>query len=174
LTSVSQMFLWKALRGIAHALHVLPQRLLGLHTCIRTTGLCRGSSGGSFEHNTLTHPLPQQTTFCFSPTVMGKGWAAALVAALAVAWLVCPAGAANEFLATCSSSVTAGGQDTVPQRVLFLNLGADVSSCAGGVQAASTALQVREALFRCTCPSGCAPSRAAQPALPAVHPFNRG
>ena len=52
-----------------------------------------------------------------------------------------PAGAIDEFLSTCTSAVTAGGQDTVPQRVLFLELGSDVSSCSSGVQAASAALQ---------------------------------
>jgi hypothetical protein len=52
-----------------------------------------------------------------------------------------PAGAIDEFLSTCTSAVTAGGQDTVPQQVLFVELGSDVSSCSSGVQAASAALQ---------------------------------
>ena len=65
----------------------------------------------------------------------------ALVLALATLCLPHRALAVNEFLSTCTSAVTAGGQDTVPQKVLFLNLGADVSSCPTGVQAASSALQ---------------------------------
>jgi hypothetical protein len=73
----------------------------------------------------------------------GEGAAVGLALVLALAALCLPprALAVNEFLSTCTSAVTAGGQDTVPQKVLFLNLGADVSSCPTGVQAASSALQ---------------------------------
>ena len=72
----------------------------------------------------------------------------AVAASLLLSLQLPPALAANEFLSQCTSAQTVGGQSTVPQRVLFVEIGGAetnapspaTSSCTTSVAAAKTAL----------------------------------
>jgi hypothetical protein len=77
--------------------------------------------------------------------------AALRVVLVVLAALLVPALGVDEFLSTCSSSVNPGGQDTLSQRLLFVEIGGaqqgvDPSlargSCSAGVQSAFAQLQL--------------------------------
>jgi hypothetical protein len=70
---------------------------------------------------------------------MARRWSAA--AALLALSLASGVSAINELLPTCSSQVFRGVQDTVPTRVLVVEIGSDTSSCSSTLQATFASLQ---------------------------------